>query len=156
MLKNNNNFLKVLLLFVLVIFTGCSSARISERERNERTAKITAFYKSWKGTRYRLGGTTKSGVDCSALMQHLYKEKFSKKLPRTTKNMAQEGEKIKKTNYWEVGDLVFFKIGWRKTHHVGVYLGNNKFMHASTSRGVIISEIDDYWHDYFWQVRKVL
>lgn len=156
MLKNNRVFLKILLLFILVLFTGCSSARISERERNERVAKITTFYKSWKGTKYRLGGTTKSGVDCSALMQHLYKEKFATTLPRTTKKMAQEGDKVKKRNHWEVGDLVFFKIGWRKTRHVGVYLGKNRFMHASTSRGVIISDIDDYWSNHFWQVRKVL
>lgn len=156
MLRNNRFFLKILLLFVLIIFTGCSSARISERERNERTTKITSFYKGWKGTRYRLGGTTKKGVDCSALMQRLYREKFAKKLPRTTKDMALEGDKVKKRNNWEVGDLIFFKIGWRKTRHVGVYLGNNKFMHASISKGVMISEIDGYWNDHFWQVRKVL
>ncbi|MCQ8213032.1 NlpC/P60 family protein [Cetobacterium somerae] len=143
-------------MLVLIFFTGCSSARISERERNERIAKITSFYKEWKGTRYKMGGTSKSGVDCSALMQHLYKEKFALDLPRTTKNLSQEGDKVKKRNYWEVGDLVFFKIGWRKTHHVGVYLGDNRFLHASTSKGVIISEVDGYWDDHFWQVRKIL
>lgn len=155
MLKNSS-FFKILLLLVLIFFTGCSSARISERERNERVAKITSFYKEWKGTRYKMGGTSKSGVDCSALMQRLYKEKFTLDLPRTTKNLSQEGDKVKKRNYWEVGDLVFFKIGWRKTHHVGVYLGNNRFLHASTSKGVIISEVDGYWNDHFWQVRKIL
>lgn len=155
MLKNSS-FFKILLLLVLIFFTGCSSARISERERNERVAKITSFYKEWKGTRYKMGGTSKSGVDCSALMQRLYKEKFTLDLPRTTKNLSQEGYKVKKRNYWEVGDLVFFKIGWRKTHHVGVYLGNNRFLHVSTSKGVIISEVDGYWNDHFWQVRKIL
>ena len=155
MLKNRFVF-KSLLLFILILFTGCSSTRISERERNERTSKITSFYKEWKGTRYRLGGTTKNGVDCSGFMQNLYRDKFTKSLPRTTKNMSQEGEKIKKRSNWEVGDLVFFKIGWRKTYHVGVYLGNNKFLHASTSKGVIISNIDTYWETHFWQVRKVL
>ncbi|WP_432205420.1 NlpC/P60 family protein (plasmid) [Cetobacterium somerae] len=156
MLKNNKIFLKILFVSILFLFVGCSSAKISERERSQRTAKITKFYKEWKGTRYRLGGTTKSGVDCSALMQHLYRDKFATTLPRTTKTMAEKGEKVKKRNNWEVGDLVFFKIGWRKTHHVGVYLGKNKFLHASTSKGVIISNIDEYWNDHFWQVRKVL
>ena len=156
MLKSNRFLLKILLLFILIIFTGCSSARINEREKKERTAKITTFYRSWNGTKYRLGGTTKSGVDCSALMQHLYREKFTKRLPRTTKDMAREGSKVKKRSQWEVGDLVFFKIGWKRTHHVGVYLGDNRFLHASTSKGVIVSEIDEYWSKHLWQVRRVL
>lgn len=70
--------------------------------------------------------------------------------------MAREGSKVKKRSQWEVGDLVFFKIGWKRTHHVGVYLGDNRFLHASTSKGVIVSEIDEYWSKHLWQVRRVL
>ncbi|MEG0069857.1 C40 family peptidase [Cetobacterium sp.] len=155
MIKNKKS-IKYLFLLVLIFFTGCSSARISEKERVKRTGEITRFYRVWKGTPYRLGGTTKKGVDCSAFVQRLYREKFEKQLPRTTKTMAKEGEKVKNRNDWEVGDLIFFKIGWRKTHHVGVYLGRNRFLHASTSKGVIISNIDSYWNSHLWQVRKVL
>ncbi|WP_297598186.1 NlpC/P60 family protein [uncultured Cetobacterium sp.] len=155
MIKNKKKIV-FLLLLVLIFVTGCSSARISEKERAKRTGEITRFYRVWKGTPYRLGGTTKKGVDCSALVQNLYRDRFEKKLPRTTKKMAEEGEKVKDRSEWEVGDLVFFRIGWKKTRHVGVYLGNNRFLHASTSRGVIISTMDSYWVGHFWQVRKIL
>lgn len=155
-MKRKTKIFKFLLIFIIFIVTGCSSARIGEKERNQRRTKITSFYREWKGTRYRLGGTTKSGIDCSALMQILYKERFKKDIPRTTVKIAEKGEKVKKREHWEVGDLVFFRIGRKKTHHVGVYLGDNKFLHASTTRGVMISEIDGYWNRYFWQTRKIM
>ncbi len=155
MLRNKKILINIMILFLLLL-TGCSSAKISEKERQVRVVKISGFYNNWKGTKYRLGGTTKSGVDCSALMQHLYKQKFEVSLPRTTEKMSLEGKKIKNRTRWEVGDLLFFKIGRKKIRHVGVYLGNNRFLHASTSRGVIISEVDDYWNKHLWQVRKVL
>lgn len=151
-----NKMSKTFILLLLLIFTGCSSVKISEGERKERTTKIVSFYKEWKGTRYRLGGTTKKGIDCSALVQRLYKEKFNTQLPRTTKAQAEQGEKIKDINDLQVGDLVFFKIGWRNTRHVGVYLGNEKFLHASTTKGVMISNWNEFWDKNFWQGRKVL
>ncbi|MGL5901188.1 MAG: NlpC/P60 family protein, partial [Cetobacterium sp.] len=72
MLKNNQNIIKTLLLVLLLLFTGCSSAKISKKERKERVLKISSFYKEWKGTKYRFGGETKRGVDCSGLVQILY------------------------------------------------------------------------------------
>jgi len=154
--KSRLNLLKILVLLFLLLLTGCSSHRISGKERKDRTVKIFSFYREWKGTKYRLGGTTKAGVDCSALMQHIYREKFKIHLPRTTEKIALEGSKVKKRNKWEVGDLIFFKIGRKKIRHVGIYLGNNRFLHASTSRGVTVSEINEYWSKNLWQVRRVL
>ncbi|MGL5356161.1 MAG: C40 family peptidase [Cetobacterium sp.] len=156
MLKNNKKSIKILLIVLLLLFTGCSSAKISKKERNERVLKISNFYKDWKGTKYKFSGETKRGVDCSGLVQILYREKFEIELPRTTKTMVVKGVRIKERDEWEVGDLVFFKIGRRKTRHVGVYLGNNRFLHSSTSRGVIISELDSYWNKNLWQVRRIL
>lgn len=148
--------LKVLFLLCLLILTGCSAAKIGEKERQYRIVEISSFYGDWKGTKYVLGGTSKSGIDCSAFMQQLYIERFKVELPRTTEKMVLHGEKVKKREKWEVGDLVFFKIGRKKVRHVGVYVGDNKFLHASTSRGVIISDLNGYWNNHLWMVKKIL
>lgn len=129
---------------------------LEEKKDYIKNAKISEFYSSWRGTRYRYGGTTKRGIDCSALMQHLYRDKFEIELPRTTLTQVQIGEKIgaSKEN-WKVGDLIFFKMNSR-TKHVGVYIGDNKFVHAGRSTGVTISEYDSYWAKRFWQTRRVI
>lgn len=97
----------------------------------------------WFGTRYRLGGTTKAGIDCSAFMQVLFTSLYGIALPRTAKEQYNASRKISRTELKE-GDLVFFNtIGG--VSHVGMYLQNNKFVHASSS-GVTISDLfDEYW-----------
>ena len=101
----------------------------------------------WMGTRYRLGGSTKSGIDCSALVQILYVTQYGITLPRTAREQYDATERISRTNLQE-GDLVFFNtVGG--VSHVGIYLQNNKFFHASSS-GVTISDLfDDYWEKRF-------
>ncbi|MGL6168922.1 MAG: C40 family peptidase [Fusobacteriaceae bacterium] len=150
--------IKLLFIFTSLFFVSCSSVRVSEkeRERKVRIIKILDFHDAWKGTKYRFGGTTQSGVDCSGLIQILYKENFCIELPRTTWDISKKGVEIKKNSEWEVGDLLFYKIGRKKVRHVGVYIGENRFLHASTSKGVIISEISSYWRNNLWQVRKIL
>lgn len=148
--------IKVYFIFVFSLaFLGCSSAKISSKEETYRKNKINSFYKEWKGTHYRYGGTTKKGVDCSGLVMNLYKDKFNLNLPRSSKKMAEKGDKIRSRSDWEIGDLVFFKTGWRVSH-VGVYMGNNKFLHASTNVGVTISSFDEYWNKTFWKTKRVL
>ncbi|MGL5053205.1 MAG: C40 family peptidase [Cetobacterium sp.] len=149
-------FIKLLFIFISLLFVSCSSVKISEKERKVRVVKILDFHDAWNGTQYKYGGTTQNGVDCSGLMQILYREQFCIELPRTTWNMSKKGVEIKKNSEWEVGDLLFYKIGRKKVRHVGVYIGENRFLHASTSKGVIISEISSYWRDNLWQVRKIL
>ncbi len=97
----------------------------------------------WMGTRYRLGGSSKDGIDCSALMQVLFSSLYGINLPRTAREQYGFSHKISRTSLKE-GDLVFFNtIGG--VSHVGMYLQNNKFIHAS-SGGVMISDLyDDYW-----------
>jgi len=107
----------------------------------------------WMGTRYRLGGTTKDGIDCSALMQILFSGVYGIALPRTAREQYDFSSKISRTELKE-GDLVFFNtIGG--VSHVGMYLQNNKFIHASTS-GVTISDLyDEYWMKKFIGVGRV-
>lgn len=110
-------------------------------------------YNNWRGVRYREGGLSKSGVDCSGYVHLTYKERLKQTIPRSTELMAKSGAEIN-PRQMRPGDLVFFKTGWKK-NHVGIYLKNGKFMHASTSRGVMISKLNNpYWSDTFWMARR--
>ncbi len=101
----------------------------------------------WMGTRYHLGGTTKDGIDCSALMQTLFASLYGITLPRTAREQYDFTKRISRAELKE-GDLIFFNtIGG--VSHVGMYLQNNKFVHASSS-GVTISDLyEDYWMKRF-------
>jgi cell wall-associated NlpC family hydrolase len=107
----------------------------------------------WLGTRYRLGGSTKEGIDCSALMQIFFTSLYGLSIPRTAREQFDFSRKISRTELKE-GDLVFFNtIGG--VSHVGMYLQNNKFIHASTG-GVTISDLyEEYWMKRFIGVGRV-
>jgi len=101
----------------------------------------------WLGTRYRLGGTTKDGIDCSAFTQILYVTQYGINLPRTAREQYDATQRISRTDLKE-GDLVFFNTQGGVSH-VGIYLQNNKFVHAS-SGGVTISDLfEPYWERRF-------
>lgn len=113
-----------------------------------------AFHREWKGVPYRYGGMSKRGVDCSAFVYLAYKDIIGKHLPRTTADQSSVGSKVSKRNL-KMGDLVFFKTGW-STRHVGIYLSDSNFLHASTSQGVMISTLDNsYWRSKYWQSRRL-
>ncbi|WP_419677866.1 NlpC/P60 family protein [Aliarcobacter lanthieri] len=116
--------------------------------------KLFSFYDEWKGVKYRLGGDTKKGIDCSGFVQKALAEKFNLQLPRDTRSQAQIGQTIKKSDL-QMGDLVFFKTG--RTNHVGIYIEDGKFMHSSTKIGVTISELDNvYFKNRYWTAKRVL
>ena len=153
-------------LFLSITLSACSSnnslhSDIDIQNVNSTNEKqviqysgLLKFYKEWQGTPYLFGGTKKSGIDCSALVQKAFLEAYQILLPRTTRQQVKRGRKVS-WNDIQKGDLVFFKTR-RNTYHVGVYLGDKQFMHASTSKGVIISRMDNpYWASKFWQVRRV-
>lgn len=114
--------------------------------------KVLSVYRQWAGTRYRLGGTSKSGIDCSAFVQHTMGKAFNVSLPRATAQQRHSGKAISKSDL-RPGDLVFF----RKNNHVGVYIGGGKFVHASSSQGVTTSSLSNsYWSRNYTQSRRVL
>lgn len=121
------------------------------RPANIYDTALFSFIDSWWGTPYRFGGDSRSGIDCSAFVQTLYGAVFGiTSLPRTAEQQYEDCRKIRHISRLREGDLVFFHIHSRHITHVGVYLQNHKFVHASFSSGVMISDLTDpYWTRYF-------
>lgn len=112
-------------------------------------------HERWMGTPYRLGGTSQRGIDCSALVRNIFRDIFELDLPRTTRGQVHEGRPIDRQAL-QAGDLVFFRPPGAN-NHVGIYVGDGHFLHASTSQGVTISSLDNvYWKRYYWQSRRPL
>lgn len=159
----------LLLTCLLVGLSGCAKKTviyIPQEERGqvhinndaeileERTRILKDYLTDWMGTRYKLGGISRNGVDCSGLTLVTYKELFGRKLPRTVREQVQKGVEIDK-DLLQPGDLVFFKINVFQKH-VGIYLENDLFVHASLSSGVMISRLNDsYWKQRYWQAKRI-
>ncbi len=114
-----------------------------EVEQLEDT-RFLSYVDEWYGTRYRMGGTTKSGIDCSAFVQNVYQAAFAMNVPRTAREQYRASRIISATELKE-GDLVFFNTTGGISH-VGMYLRNNKFIHASSSQGVTVSDMFDPYY----------
>lgn len=109
---------------------------------------LLKFMEDWWGTRYKYGGNDRSGIDCSAFCGRLYQEVFSVELPRTAREQYAALPHVTREELTE-GDLVFFNTRGGVSH-VGMYLGNNRFVHSSTNSGVTISSLeDDYYNKRF-------
>jgi cell wall-associated NlpC family hydrolase len=121
-------------------------------------ANLLTFIEDWYGTRYRYGGSAKDGIDCSAFASSLMSAVYGvNNLPRISKDQYKASKRVKRNELRE-GDLVFFHtLGRRKSvTHVGVYLRNGKFIHASIS-GVMISSLDDgYYAQHFVGAGRVM
>ncbi|HUQ96173.1 MAG TPA: NlpC/P60 family protein [Chitinophagaceae bacterium] len=112
-------------------------------------APLFAAIDEWYGTRYELGGSTKAGIDCSAFVQAIYSKLFQIAMPRTAKEQHKATQTISRTELKQ-GDLVFFNTHGSGVSHVGIYLQNNKFVHAATSGGVMVSDLfEEYWVKHF-------
>nr|WP_067059190.1 NlpC/P60 family protein [Mucilaginibacter sp. L294] len=117
--------------------------------------KLFHFVYDWIGTPYRFGGSSRKGIDCSAFTKQLYSDVFNLTIRRSSRDIFSMVNPVNKDDLKE-GDLVFFKIHSRSISHIGIYLGNNRFAHAS-SRGVAISSLDDaYYSRYFYKGGRLL
>ena len=115
---------------------------------------FTDFYSEWKDVRYKMGGTSKSGIDYSGFTQKVYKEKFGVSLPRTTVTQVDLGVEVKKSELIP-GDLVFFKTS-KTDKHVGVYVGNGEFLHASI-KGIQFTKLDKpFYKKNYWTSRRII
>jgi lipoprotein Spr len=117
--------------------------------------KLFHFVYDWIGTPYRFGGSSKKGIDCSAFTKELYSEVFNLDIRRNSRDIFSMVSPVGRDDLKE-GDLVFFKIHSRRISHVGIYLGDGRFAHAS-SKGVAISSLDDaYYSRYFYKGGRLL
>ncbi|TND00894.1 MAG: lipoprotein Spr [Bacteroidetes bacterium] len=112
---------------------------------------LYAFIDEWYGVPYKYGGKTKSGVDCSGLASNLYTQVFSKNISGSAANLYSLCKPLGQDELKE-GDLVFFKIDGNRISHVGIYLQNGRFVHATTKRGVMINELkEEYYKKYYFK-----
>ena len=117
--------------------------------------KLFQFVYDWVGTPYHFGGESRKGIDCSAFTKEVYSKVFNLTIKRNSRDIFSMVSPVSKDDLKE-GDLVFFKIHSRSISHIGIYLGNNRFAHAS-SRGVAISSLDDsYYSRYFYKGGRLL
>ena len=157
---------KTVFLFVLfsLVMSSCSSSKTVVRKTTKPTTKvdrIVAEALKYKGVRYRFGGTTKSGMDCSGIVFVAYGSE-NIHLPRVSRDMAKKGKKIPLSSV-KKGDLLFFRTSNRRRsiNHVGLVVSHKKgqirFVHATTSRGVIVSDLSEkYWKKAFVKAAKIL
>jgi cell wall-associated NlpC family hydrolase len=160
-----------LLALITVFLASCGSSRKTTDTVNIENSKTPASFgkiskvvkhaKTFEGTRYKFGGTDNRGMDCSGLVYVSFKEEQIR-LPRISRDMATKGVRIK-LKETEEGDLVFFRTNKNKNviNHVGLVLENKKgvikFIHSTTSQGVIISSLEEkYWKNAFVQVRRMI
>lgn len=167
---------KLLLLLLLTLFlASCGSSkrttptnkkqrttiRKADKISNSKLRNIVKHAKTFEGTRYKFGGTSKKGMDCSGLIYVSFLEEDIA-LPRVSRDMAKKGKRISLTKA-EAGDLLFFQTNKSRNviNHVGLVVesssGELKFIHSTTSRGVIISSINErYWNNAFVEIRRII
>jgi cell wall-associated NlpC family hydrolase len=142
----------------LIIITGCGSAPVKPANDSPHDAieyKLRQAAKQWRHTPHRLGGLDRRGIDCSGLVKVLYDDLFQIELPRTSRLQARKGRAVS-SGKWAAGDLLFFKPE-NKGSHVGIYLANREFLHATKRRGVTVSNLSEsYWHKSYWKARRIL
>lgn len=159
------------LIFIISFFASCSSTKnvntkntqtvSTSHKANKKTlvkyaeelgvsesklnSNLIGFIDEWLGVPHVMGGQSKSGIDCSAFTGNLYREIYNKNIPRTSIEISNHIKEKKQKDLVE-GDLVFFSFGNKKIDHVGVYLHNDKFVHVSSKKGVIISDLTAPWY----------
>ncbi|MDF7680721.1 bifunctional murein DD-endopeptidase/murein LD-carboxypeptidase [Enterobacteriaceae bacterium ESL0689] len=118
-------------------------------------SRLMEQYTRWQGVRYRLGGSGQNGIDCSGFVQRTFREQFGLELPRSSYEQQNSGKSILRSQL-RMGDLVLFRAG-STGRHVGIYIGNDQFVHASTTQGVTISSMNDpYWKKRYDNARRIL
>jgi len=160
----------LLLLFTTVWMSSCGTSKevttttgadspeaLSRRLGMRVTAKdnlqLYTLASHWLKTPYRFGGKTRRGVDCSGFVQIVYREVYEKALANSAAAILTENCRKLRVGSLDEGDLVFFRTGTgdkRTPNHVGIYLKNGQFIHASTSKGVIVSYLGEPYYLRAW------
>ena len=153
---------KAQLFFIMVILliTACTGpntlSTFPPRFQTRKQAQLWHHAQTFLGVPYRYGGSSRTGMDCSGLVVRIYKDIFDITLPKSTARLYQQEQWIT-LGFLEIGDLVFFHAGQGRTpEHMGIYLGNDSFIHASSKSGVIISKLSNpYYKKRFLGARRI-
>ena len=159
--------LKSLVIFCAIVFSGiCNAPSLraedfeTEIARTDPSADILApvrhsaasiqnlfgDIKQYLGIRYRFGGTTPSGFDCSGFVKYMFSRSLDMELPRSSKEMSAIGTKVQRSEL-KPGDLVFFRNAKNRINHVGIFVGNDTFVHSSLSRGITRDKLNESYFD---------
>ncbi|AOY88430.1 glycoside hydrolase [Marinobacter salinus] len=158
-------FLLLTVLALALALGGCASttnlqtgsdtrfSAVDSSPSSETAERLWRVFERYEGAPYEYGGTSAQGFDCSGFIMTAYREGLGKQLPRTTSQMLKDGRAIPPASV-EPGDLVFFRIQ-DKEQHAGIYMGDDRFIHASSSVGVTLSELNGYyWRDRLTEARR--
>lgn len=168
-MQHPHNYIKpyhLLFIGLSMLMFSCSTTRQIERKEiqeayqalnlpKERKDNVELYKEaaSWLNVPHVERGTSHNGVDCSFLVHSIYQKVYNKKLERNSANIMQINCRRLSKNQLDEGDLVFFNTsqkGGNTINHVGIYLKEDKFLHTSTSRGVIVSDLNDAYYQKTW------
>lgn len=164
---NNSTYWRAVGYILILLLSSCSTTRAPrydfrelakaairldmdiDKEDNHRLYMEVA---NWIGVPYRSGGNTQKGTDCSGFTSAIYKKVYHRKLQRNSDDQRTKNCKVVRKQNLQEGDLVFFHNGRKKRHasHVGIYLKKGKFVHASSSKGVTVSSLNEYYYKNKW------
>ncbi|UCB55884.1 MAG: C40 family peptidase [Thiotrichales bacterium] len=156
-------------LLCAALFAACSSAprqdhtdasvrvsgvRVDLSDTQKVKQVLNQQYKEWNHVQHRMGGTSKKGIDCSGFVYQTYRTRLGVDVPRSTESQSKTGSAVKQKQL-RAGDLVFFKTGVF-SRHVGMYIDKGDFLHVSTRKGVMISNLEEtYWRSAYWKARRI-
>ncbi|MCP4748654.1 MAG: hypothetical protein GY874_21340 [Desulfobacteraceae bacterium] len=165
--KRKPALVRVMAVLLAVVLISCASKPQSKTHHSAGTAhnypgsstgtarELRDAVIAWIGTPHKMGGDNRRGIDCSGFVKRIYNDVFGIKMPRTAVLQLNSGFSVNRNNL-KAGDLIFFRPPY-KANHVGIYLGNGEFAHASKSKGVMISKLQNpYWRDCYWSARRIL
>jgi murein DD-endopeptidase / murein LD-carboxypeptidase len=145
--------------------SSCSSSQelnpktkqVKVKSAEKPSTDIETFFEKYKGKPHKVGTNGPYSFDCSGFVQRAYKEIFDIYLPRSSESQYMHGARVKRMNDLIYGDLVFFNTDGKGVSHVGIYLYNDQFIHASTTLGVTKSSIKmDYYKKRFIEGRRII
>ena len=145
----------------ILLLVGCTGHLIrlptGTYPQDQYQVKLKCYSESFLGTPYRYGGSDRSGMDCSGFVMRIYLDVYGINLPHNTEELHIKGIRIPLTSA-EIGDLIFFReIRETQPSHIGIYMGQNTFIHVSNSLGVILSNLDnDYYRIRFVEIRRIV
>jgi len=147
--------LRLTILFFCLLVIGCQSTarfraggKVTRQQSNsQQNTNLETFVNSWLGVPYKYGGISRGGIDCSGFSSLAYQNCFNKSIPRVSSDQYSQGSRVSKRNI-RPGDLVFFSnVRYGKIDHVGIYLGDQRFAHATESSGVTVSSLSEEFYE---------